>query len=308
MSRGRSNGMSPFRAGVLALVIVALFAYFGFSKNNPFANPYEFKAVFNDVNNLKPKSPVRIAGVEVGKVTKVEPVDEGQGAAQVTMEIQDKGLPIKKDAELKIRPRIFLEGNFFVDLEPGSPSAPRARQGRRDPGDPDRGAGPVRRPPDRAPARHAHRPPDLPARVLEGARGRRRRGLQRGGQVLGARLPQQLARQRRHARPGPEPRPPARPQGPAEDLRGARQGRGRAEGPGHELQRDRGRVRARGRGARRSRCPPCATRSGSATRRSARSTPRCRRCARSRTTRSRACAPPTRRSPPRCRSSTRRAS
>ena len=124
MSRGRSNGMSPFRAGVLALVVVSLLAYFGFSKNNPFANPYEFKAVFNDVNNLKPKSPVRIAGVEVGKVLKVEPVDEGQGAAQVTMEVQDKGLPIKKDAELKIRPRIFLEGNFFVDLEPGSPSAP----------------------------------------------------------------------------------------------------------------------------------------------------------------------------------------
>src|SRR4029078_11631829 len=40
----------------------------------------------------------------------------------VTMELQDKGLPIKKDAELKIRPRIFLEGNFFVDMEPGSPS------------------------------------------------------------------------------------------------------------------------------------------------------------------------------------------
>jgi phospholipid/cholesterol/gamma-HCH transport system substrate-binding protein len=123
MSRGRSNGMSPFRAGVLALVVLGLFAYFGFSKTNPFANPYEFKAVFNDVNNLKPKSPVRIAGVEVGKVTKVEPVEKGAGAAQVTMQVEDKGLPIKEDAELKIRPRIFLEGNFFVDLEPGSPSA-----------------------------------------------------------------------------------------------------------------------------------------------------------------------------------------
>ena len=32
------------------------------------------------------------------------------------MEIDDKGLPIHKDATLKIRPRIFLEGNFFVDL------------------------------------------------------------------------------------------------------------------------------------------------------------------------------------------------
>ena len=119
----RSNGMSPFRAGILALVLVGLLSYFGFTKANPFANPYEFKAVFNDVNNLKPKSPVRIAGVEVGKVVKVEPVTDGKGAAEVTMEMEDKGLPIKEDAELKIRPRIFLEGNFFVDLEPGSPSA-----------------------------------------------------------------------------------------------------------------------------------------------------------------------------------------
>jgi phospholipid/cholesterol/gamma-HCH transport system substrate-binding protein len=123
VSRARSNGMSPFRAGVLALVVIGLLTYFGFSKANPFANPYEFKAVFNDVNNLKPKSPVRIAGIDVGKVVKVEPVTEGKGAAQVTMEVEKKALPIKEDAELKIRPRIFLEGNFFVDLEPGSPSA-----------------------------------------------------------------------------------------------------------------------------------------------------------------------------------------
>jgi phospholipid/cholesterol/gamma-HCH transport system substrate-binding protein len=119
----RENGMTPFRAGILALVVVALFAYFGFSKSNPFSNPYEFKAVFNDVNNLKPKSPVRIAGVEVGKVLKVEPVESGKGAAEVTMQVEDRGLPIKKDAELKVRPRIFLEGNFFVDVMPGSPSA-----------------------------------------------------------------------------------------------------------------------------------------------------------------------------------------
>src|SRR5215217_4659243 len=129
MSRAQSNGMSPFRAGVLALVIVGLLAYFGFSKNNPFANPYEFKAVFNDVNNLKPKSPVRIAGVDVGKVTKVEPVTEGEGAARVTMEIKEKGLPIHRDASVKVRTRIFLEGNFFVDLQPGSPSAPRMPDG-----------------------------------------------------------------------------------------------------------------------------------------------------------------------------------
>jgi hypothetical protein len=47
------------------------------------------------------------------------------------MEIADQGLPIHEDASLKIRPRIFLEGNFFVDLEPGSASAPILQEGER---------------------------------------------------------------------------------------------------------------------------------------------------------------------------------
>src|SRR5919107_1920413 len=119
----RHNGMPAFRAGLIALVIVLVATYFGFTKANPFASPYKLEAVFDTVNNLKPRSPVRVAGVEVGKVTKVEPITEGDGAARVTMEIQDKGLPIHEDAELKVRPRIFLEGNFFVDLQPGSPDA-----------------------------------------------------------------------------------------------------------------------------------------------------------------------------------------
>src|SRR6202035_2894126 len=40
-----------------------------------------------------------------------------------TMEIESRSLPIHADATLKIRPRIFLEGNWFVELQPGSPSA-----------------------------------------------------------------------------------------------------------------------------------------------------------------------------------------
>ena len=33
--------MSAFRAGVLTLVVIVVAAYFGFTKANPFANPYE---------------------------------------------------------------------------------------------------------------------------------------------------------------------------------------------------------------------------------------------------------------------------
>ena len=113
--------MSVFKAGVLAITTLVLFAYFGFTKANPFANPYELKAMFRDVQNLKTRSPVRIAGVEVGRVTKVEPKDGG-GAAEVTMELRDDALPLRDDARAQIRSRIFLEGNFFVDIQPGSPS------------------------------------------------------------------------------------------------------------------------------------------------------------------------------------------
>jgi hypothetical protein len=80
------------------------------------------------VNNLQPKSPVRIAGVNVGVVKDVQPLGSGKGAT-VTMEIQPDGLPIHTDAQMKIRPRIFLEGNFFVDVLPGSPSAPTVKSG-----------------------------------------------------------------------------------------------------------------------------------------------------------------------------------
>ncbi len=73
------------------------------------------------MQSLKPHSPVRIAGVEVGKVKKVEPKDGG--AADVTMELKDDALPIHDDAHAQIRSRIFLEGNFFIDIQPGSPSA-----------------------------------------------------------------------------------------------------------------------------------------------------------------------------------------
>ncbi|HST55006.1 MAG TPA: MlaD family protein [Solirubrobacteraceae bacterium] len=113
----RSN---PVRFGVIVLVIIAVVVFFGFTKHVPFKHGYRLKAVFSSAINIRPKSPVRIAGVNVGKVVTVK--REGKTGV-VTMEITNSGLPIHADATVKIRPRIFLEGNFFVDLQPGSPSA-----------------------------------------------------------------------------------------------------------------------------------------------------------------------------------------
>jgi phospholipid/cholesterol/gamma-HCH transport system substrate-binding protein len=121
--------MSEARAGLLAIVVIVVLAYFGFTKANPFADPFELKAAFDDAASIKPGSPVRIAGVEVGKVTRVDEIGAGRGGGVVTMELEDEGLPIHRDAQVKIRPRIFLEGNKFVDVKPGSPSAPEVEDG-----------------------------------------------------------------------------------------------------------------------------------------------------------------------------------
>ncbi len=110
----------PVRTGIIVIVLVALVVYFGFTKHIPFKHGFRLKAEFATAVNIKPKSPVRIAGVDVGKVSSIQ--RQGK-AGLVTMEIESRGLPIHSDATLKIRPRIFLEGNWFVELQPGSPSA-----------------------------------------------------------------------------------------------------------------------------------------------------------------------------------------
>jgi len=123
MELQRSN---PVRFGFVVLVIIAVVVYFGFTKHIPFKHGFRLHATFASSLNIAKKSPVRIAGVDVGKVSSVK--REGETGV-VTMEIEKQGLPIHKDATVKIRPRIFLEGNYFVDLQPGSPSSPTVSSG-----------------------------------------------------------------------------------------------------------------------------------------------------------------------------------
>ncbi len=124
----RALGRTPdWVAGLIAVVVIATATWLAFGGRLPWQNEYELKAVVASGLELSSRSPVRIAGVEVGRVSKVE---RGPGnTAIVTMEIKKVGLPIHEDATLKIRPRIFLEGNFFVDLRPGTPQSPTVGSG-----------------------------------------------------------------------------------------------------------------------------------------------------------------------------------
>lgn len=121
-------GLSFFKTGVLVLIVLLILSYFAYTKELPWSSPgYTATATFRDASTLRQTAPVRIAGVNVGKVTKVEP--EGEDGAKVTFTVDPEGLPLHEDARITIRPRLFLEGNFFLDLRPGSPSAPELPDG-----------------------------------------------------------------------------------------------------------------------------------------------------------------------------------
>jgi phospholipid/cholesterol/gamma-HCH transport system substrate-binding protein len=107
--------------GVLAFLAIVVFA---FAKNLPFfPHGHRIDVVFSSSNQLRSDSPVRIAGVTVGKVAGFK---NGPGNARtVELDLQDKAFPLHADAHAKIRPRLFLEGGFYVQLQPGSPSAPQ---------------------------------------------------------------------------------------------------------------------------------------------------------------------------------------
>jgi len=124
---GATNSRIKWRPSnaAIAVIFILVFTvgpYLAFTKHVPFTGyGYTLNATFSNGVNISTNSPVRIAGVDVGKV--IEVGRDGDNT-EVTFTVDGKGRPIHDDAFAAIRPRIFLEGNFFIELDPGSPSAP----------------------------------------------------------------------------------------------------------------------------------------------------------------------------------------
>ena len=116
--------VSNLGAGVIGAIVIGIACYLVFGGSLPFSGtPFQLKAVFTSETELHIPSPVRVAGVDVGEVTSVTHIRGSSQDDLVTMSINKNGLPVHANATAKIRPRIFLEGNFYLDLAPGSPSA-----------------------------------------------------------------------------------------------------------------------------------------------------------------------------------------
>jgi phospholipid/cholesterol/gamma-HCH transport system substrate-binding protein len=88
---------------------------------------YELKATFADSEGLPTKQPVLVHGVEVGKVTAID-FDQSTSKATVTFTVTDELDAVHSDATVSIGERTLL-GDPFLDLDPGSTTAPELESG-----------------------------------------------------------------------------------------------------------------------------------------------------------------------------------
>ena len=117
--RNHSLGMSPLRAGLLVLVIVDRRLLLRLHQDGAVPPSLHGQGRREE---LQPAAPA-LAGAhrrrQRRRGRRRSAATTTRRWAMITMQIDDSGLPIHRDATLKIRPRLFLEGNFYVDLQAG---------------------------------------------------------------------------------------------------------------------------------------------------------------------------------------------
>ena len=112
--RRRLVGAAVVALGFALVVVVAL-------RPNPFKHTQDFWVRFDSVQGLGSiDRNVRVAGVNVGSIGTVKRIGDD---ALVKLEI-DPSIEVHSDAIAALRPHTLFEGSDFVDLQPGSPSAP----------------------------------------------------------------------------------------------------------------------------------------------------------------------------------------
>jgi phospholipid/cholesterol/gamma-HCH transport system substrate-binding protein len=89
-----------------------------------FRKGFPVRAQFDTIQELKEGDPVKMAGVEVGHIQKIQLADK---KVEVVLSI-DKKAPVKTDSKASIK-FVGLMGQNYVSLSFGSPDAPRADPG-----------------------------------------------------------------------------------------------------------------------------------------------------------------------------------
>jgi len=118
-SIGRILTMVAFALSCFGILIFLWLSFGGSVPLQP--EGYRVKVAFPEATQLAQEAEVRISGVEVGKVRKVEPNEE-TGLTDAVVEIDARYAPISKDARAMLRQKTLL-GETYVELAPGSQAA-----------------------------------------------------------------------------------------------------------------------------------------------------------------------------------------
>src|SRR5262249_39670753 len=95
------------------------FLAFNIGQPAPLAHNYTLSAYFDDADGIPSNADVRVAGLQVGKVTNVSRDTSHPGKTRVDMDITDAAARPHSNATAKIRPKTLL-GEKYVDLNPGT--------------------------------------------------------------------------------------------------------------------------------------------------------------------------------------------
>lgn len=103
---------------ILGLILFGIMLELG-GQWNPFEKAARYSTYLTSVTGLKPGDPVRLAGVDVGKITGIDVTD---GRVRVDFEVK-KGTTVKTDSVASLRMTNLLGGQF-LGLSFGTPAAP----------------------------------------------------------------------------------------------------------------------------------------------------------------------------------------
>jgi phospholipid/cholesterol/gamma-HCH transport system substrate-binding protein len=135
MPRTRSLAWSELKIGivsVLALVIAAVLIFMVSGSGGFFWQRYGLKTIFSDIAGLKEGAPVRVAGVEVGSVSKLDFIGD---KVDVTMEVSKDQQSRITDLSTASLGSVSLLGEAAVDITANSKGKPISEWGYVRPGE-----------------------------------------------------------------------------------------------------------------------------------------------------------------------------
>lgn len=118
---------NEFKTGIIVIAAVATAVVFWAKTTDFTAKPYRLKTTFNYAEGIKADSIVKLSGIDVGRVEKIEFKYLPETKVELVMAI-DKKAKVREDSIAFISTSGMI-GDAYVGITPGTPDKPFIREG-----------------------------------------------------------------------------------------------------------------------------------------------------------------------------------